>query len=189
MTGLDKIIDRINEDSQNSVKSIENSAKLEAEKIISEAETEAENKASAILDAARASAHFISERAASSADIEIKRRVLAKKQEKISEVIENAREKLKKLDDVKYFEILSDLLGKYKTGDGGKLILSAKDKARLPKGFDLKGLSLSETDGEFDGGFVLVYGNIEINCTFDALFEGAYDELSDTVNKIMFGSR
>lgn len=189
MTGLDKIINRINEDSKNSVESIENSARLEAEKIISEAETEAENKASAILDAARVSAHLISERAASSADIEVNRRVLAKKQEVISGVIESAREKLKNLDDDKYFEIIEDLLEKHKTGDGGKLILSAKDKARLPKGFDLKGLSLSETDGEFDGGFVLVYGNIEINCTFDALFEGAYDELSDTVNKIMFGSR
>lgn len=188
MTGLDKIIDKINEDSKNSVESIENSARCEAEKIISEAEAEAENKASAILDAARASAQLISERAASSADIEVKRRVLAKKQEIISDVIEKAKGKLKNLGDDEYFEIIASLLEKYKTGGSGMLIMSEKDKARLPEGFDFKGLSLSETGGEFDGGFVLVYGNIEINCTFDALFEGAYDELSDTVNKIMFGS-
>ena len=187
MTGLDKIIDRINEDSKNSVENIENSARLEAKRIISEAETEAESKASEILDAARVSARLISERAASSADIEVKRRVLSKKQEIISKVIENSRKKLKNLDDDKYFEIMADLLGKYKAGDGGSLILSKKDKMRLPKDFDFKGLSLSETDGKFDGGFVLVYGNIEINCTFDALFEGAYEELSDMVNKIMFG--
>ena len=188
MTGLDKIIDRINEDSQNSVKSITAEAKLEADRIISEAEAAADEREAAVLEDAEKRANSISERAASSADIEIKRKILSKKQEIIANTIKDAKQKLKELDDEKYFDVVGKLLVKYKTGDAGEIVFSAKDKKRIPKDFDFCGLSVSEKDGDFDGGFVLVYGNIEINCTFDALFEGAYDELSDMVNKIMFGS-
>ena len=76
MTGLDKIIDRINEDSQNSVKSITAEAKLEADRIISEAEAAADEREAAVLEDAEKRANSISERAASSADIEIKRKIL-----------------------------------------------------------------------------------------------------------------
>ena len=38
-----------------------------------------------------------------------------------------------------------------------------------------------------DGGFILKYGNIEINSSFDAIFDENKEELIDIVNKC-FGS-
>jgi V/A-type H+-transporting ATPase subunit E len=37
-----------------------------------------------------------------------------------------------------------------------------------------------------DGGFILKYGNIEINSSFDALFEENEEELVDIVNKMLW---
>ena len=37
-----------------------------------------------------------------------------------------------------------------------------------------------------DGGFILVYGGIEENCSIDAVFAEKRDELLDQVRKILF---
>ena len=37
-----------------------------------------------------------------------------------------------------------------------------------------------------DGGFILIYGGIEENCTIKALFDAKRDELSDKVNRQLF---
>ena len=38
-----------------------------------------------------------------------------------------------------------------------------------------------------DGGFLLVYGGIEENCTIRAVFDSKREELSDHVNRLLFG--
>ena len=40
---------------------------------------------------------------------------------------------------------------------------------------------------ETDGGFLLVYGGIEENCTLKAVFSAKREELSDQVNRMLFG--
>ena len=37
-----------------------------------------------------------------------------------------------------------------------------------------------------DGGFILIYGGIEENCSIDAMFAEKRDELLDQVRKILF---
>ena len=48
-------------------------------------------------------------------------------------------------------------------------------------------LSLSRDAKEMSGGFILVYGGIEENCTIRALFDAERDELSDKVHGLLFG--
>lgn len=188
MTGLERIIERITADSEIAVKNIINSAETEADKIISEAEEKATADAAEIIRNAEKKAGIIIERAISSADAERRRSVLLKKQEIISDIISEAKKRLKELPDEEYFSVVEKLIATYKIRGGGEVIFSAADKKRLPEGFDAKGMTVSEKNGEFDCGFILDYGNIEVNCTFDALFAGKYDELSDIVNGIVFGS-
>ena len=38
-----------------------------------------------------------------------------------------------------------------------------------------------------DGGFLLVYGGIEENCTIRAVFDAGREEMSDRVNRMLFG--
>ena len=48
-------------------------------------------------------------------------------------------------------------------------------------------LKVSEKPEKMDGGFLLVYGGIEENCTIRAVFDSKREELSDQVNRLLFG--
>ena len=68
-----------------------------------------------------------------------------------------------------------------------------KDLSRLPAGFAEKisdatngKLKVSSEPKNIDGGFILAYGDIEINCSFDALISEKIDVIKDTLNKIIF---
>ena len=45
---------------------------------------------------------------------------------------------------------------------------------------------VSKEPKDMDGGFVLVYGGIEENCTIRAMFDAKRDELSDIVHRLLF---
>ena len=101
------------------------------------------------------------------------------------------------LDDEKYFEMLEKLLEKHALAEDGTICFSEKDLERMPEGFPEKiksiaasqggSLTLSEKPEKVDGGFLLVYGGIEENCTIRAVFDSKREELSDQVNRLLFG--
>ena len=74
--------------------------------------------------------------------------------------------------------------------------LSAEDLERLPAGFEealnekLKAagasVTLNNTPAKISKGFILAYGDIEINCSFEALFEARREELKELVCGILF---
>ena len=48
--------------------------------------------------------------------------------------------------------------------------------------------SVKEGNDTIRGGFVLLYGGIEENCTFKAMFDSKKGELSDKVHVLLFHS-
>ena len=78
----------------------------------------------------------------------------------------------------------------------GEMVLSPRDRERLPADFPGKlqevlpeGASLTisaRTEPGIQGGFLLVYGGIEENCTFRALFDAKEEELQDLANRVLF---
>ncbi len=89
------------------------------------------------------------------------------------------------------------MVKKYAHNKSGKILFSAADKARLTKDFEnsLKqcleakvgaALTIASEEPPFEGGFLLVYGDIEENCSFDALFAEERDNLQDKVNSLLF---
>ena len=44
----------------------------------------------------------------------------------------------------------------------------------------------SKTPCDLPDGFLLVYGGIDVNCTFDALFEAEADALQDIAGGLLF---
>lgn len=122
---------------------------------------------------------------------------LSAKQEVIGEIINEAYERLLNLEDEKYFAVIKKMLEDNVISEKGEIIFSARDRQRMPKGFEdvIKNVAL-EKGGELvmsdeirsiDGGFVLVYGGIEENCTFKAMLEASREELHDMVNGKLFG--
>ena len=78
----------------------------------------------------------------------------------------------------------------------GKICFSKKDLDRIPSDFEAKASDIAKEKGgsltvdkepaDIADGFILKYGDIEENCTFDAIFEAKRDELRDLVNKNLF---
>lgn len=195
MAGLDKIIERIAQDSAAKCDSIIFEAQSEAQKIKDAAAKQAEDDKAAIVEAANKEAKAIVDMAESGAELEGKKTLLATRVEIIEKAIDVASEKLGVMPDDEYFAALYALVKKYAQGGEGIMHLSKKDLGRLPKDFDKKineglekgaKISVAKTPADISDGFVLVYGDIEINCTFEALVADARDAIKDELYSIIF---
>ena len=197
MSGLDKMKARILEEAQSTAREIIGKAKADADAAVQAAEESAEAEAAEILARARRDAADYGMRVDSSMDMQRKQALLAAKQEVIGGVLKAAYDAVMDLDDEKYFEMLEKLLEKNTLPEAGEIRFSAKDLGRMPAGFPdriknidaSKGgsLTVSEKPEKMDGGFLLVYGGIEENCTISAVFASKREELSDQVNRLLFG--
>lgn len=197
MSGLDKMKARILEEAQSSAKEIIDKANAEADAAVQAARESAEAEAAKIMERAEHDAADYGVRVDSSMDMQRKQGLLAAKQEVIGGVLEAAYNAVMNLDDIKYFEMLEKLLEKHALPEAGVICFSAKDLGRMPAGFPEKvkniavskggSLTVSEKPEKMDGGFLLVYGGIEENCTISAVFASRREELSDRVNRLLFG--
>lgn len=196
MTGLDKIIGRIKGESDAAAAQVLEKAKAEADKILGEAKVEAARECVKIEhDSAAAVADRLA-RAKSAADLQKRKTILAKKQSLIGEVIEKAKQSLETLPDAEYFDFILKLAARAAWAEEGKILFSKKDLDRLPDGFEEKLAAAAEARGgklavsketrTIDGGFVLVYGGVEENCSLTALFESAHENLQDKVQELLF---
>lgn len=196
MSGLEKMKYQILDEANHSAEEQLAKAKARAEEIIQKAKAEAEEESLKISQKSDAAVQTYAERIKSSCDMQRKKSLLQAKQEVISEVLAQAYEKVLQLDDTAYFDMIRRMLVRYvRTGDG-VIWFSKKDLKRMPGGFETeiqetaksKGgtLALSKEPKDMTGGFILVYGGIEENCTIKAMFESQKDELSDHVHGLVF---
>ncbi len=196
MSGLEKIIDQIQRDAATACAEIQ--AKTDAEKaeILAKAtDTCAKIDAQASADAEVLRADLLS-RGKSSAQMQRKNRILTAKQAMIQDIIAQSREKLSNLPAIDYFVLLLKLARKYAQKGDGVVYLSQSDLDRAPAYFPGKlneigqekggTLVLSDTPRDIGGGFILAYGGIEENCSFEALFEADKERLQDIVRARLF---
>lgn len=194
MAGLDKIIERIQKNSEINCDSILNDAQKQAEEL--RAASEAKSKADVEKIAAetdRKSKEII-DSAHSGSELEEKKEILSAKIEIIDSVIDQVAQTLKDLPDDKYFDAIYKLAGKYARPEEGVMYLSQKDLDRLPADFEKTlnskleqgSIKVSKDPRDLDGGFVLSYGGIEINCSFAALIKESEDDIKDELSRILF---
>ncbi|MBO4941758.1 MAG: V-type ATP synthase subunit E [Clostridia bacterium] len=192
MTGLSNILDRIENESVKKAEEIILKANNEADKMIFAAKKEAQE----ILDDYKAKTEKktteILSRIKASDEIEKKRAELFKKQEIIKTVLATAQNEIKSQSNDDYFDFLGKILTKYAQDQNGTVVLSNRDFESMTKSFkDIlqeKGLAAKAGNLSDRNGFVIVYGNIEINCTVNAIFDAEAEELSDMLNKFLFDS-
>ncbi len=196
MAGIDKIIEEILKDGRAQAKEKTDAAEKQAEEIRAAAEAEAKALADEADARTQREKEQILERAQSSGDMQKRQTLLSAKQEVISSVLEQAYERLLALETDSYFAFLESLLEQHALPKEGLLYLNEKDKSRMPAGFEDRikeaaagkggSLRLAEESKELDGGFVLVYGGIEENCSLSALFRDKRDELADLAGSLLF---
>lgn len=120
--------------------------------------------------------------------------ILATKVDIINKTIDEAEKKLANMPEDEYFAALYALVKKYSQAAEGEMLLSSNDLGRLPKDFESKinegladgaKITVRKTATNISQGFILVYGDIEINCTFDALIDDARDDIKDELYSII----
>lgn len=197
MTGLEKITNRILEDAGRQAGEIRAAAEAEAEEILRETRDSLEKMREEADESLQLEQKNRRARAESSAALKKRQMLLAAKQEMISGLIEKARETLLNMEDREYFALIEKMAECFLLSGEGEICFSEKDLGRLPKDFEdtlqkaagKKGgtIKLSQHPFSISGGFVLVYGGVEENCSFEALFAARRDELSDKVSGLLFG--
>ncbi|MGE5613396.1 MAG: V-type ATP synthase subunit E [Bacillota bacterium] len=199
MTGTDKIKSKIMEDAKAKALQTEEQAKAEAGDIIDQAKREAALKEAEILKKAESDGMDLYKRMLAVAELEGRKSILGAKQDMISLAFKTAMEKLCALPDNEYQRLIEDMTVKSAITGEGEILLSEKDAKRMDAGFieninrrlENSGksgkLSLSAKTVRTAGGFILKYGDMEINSTFEILFGVIRPELEQEVVKILFG--
>ena len=193
MTGLEKIVNRIQLDSQNAIDGIKAKSASQCNSLIDKAESEAQ----AILSKSKAEAEQkyedIINRAHSVSSLEERKIMLLTKQEIIKTMISNTRNNILSLSDKKYFEIIYKLVEKYSENSTGVISFNKTDLSRLPADFTKKVNALSEGEislnpesAKIDGGFILTYGGGDVNCSISTLINDNIESISDSVAHLLF---
>lgn len=196
MTGLDKIISQILEDAGNEAQEISRKAKSGSEEILAEARDVCKKIAAENDVKLAGEATSYMERIKSNAELKKRQAVLLAKQQVISEMLNQAYEALLQKEGQEYFALIGKMLDKFVLPKEGEIYFSKKDLERMPQGFEAeiekaassKGgrLTLVREPMNIDGGFILVYGGTQENCSFRALIAARRDELSDKVHALLF---
>lgn len=197
MTGLEKILSAIEADAKHAADIILRQAEQEAEQILAAAKAEADMKSAEIAGKSDAARKAVLSRAESAAALQEKKILLEAKQQIISSIINKARQSLDSIPDQEYTQLILKMVSKYAHNKPGRILFSSADRKRLPSDLDKKiiealkdkeaaALTVFEESAGIGGGFLLIYGDIEENCTFDALFATAKEDLQDKINAYLY---
>ncbi len=192
MTGLETILSQIHLEAQQKADKTLAEAQSRAEKIVEQAKRQAEEIAEKARQKAELEATEQEKRSNSAAQLAAKQSILQEKQVLIGQVLAAAKTELLALPEEEYFHLILQMMQQYAQPEYGELVLSEKDLARMPKSFPkaLKkvqpDLNISEQTADISGGFLLVYGGVQINCGFDALFAAAEDTMRGRAHEILF---
>ena len=136
------------------------------------------------------------QRAKTEGEMEVKRLLLRTKTELIDETIAMALRRLRELPDGDYFNVLQTLALSYARKGEGELLLSQRDLQRLPADFadTLNGMlknqgaqvHIGAQYAKIADGFLLAYGDIEVNCSFEALLEASLEQVKDALSRELF---
>lgn len=199
MNGIQKIIERIEAD-----------AAAEQTQIIAEAEARCAEIEAKYAEAAQAEYQKIItggeklarqrlERRASVAAIDAKKQVLATKQEMVLAAFEHAARLLAELPDEQYIPLFARLASDASRTGTELLAFSAQDASRVGEAVKEaanallrragKGanLTISPDTRNIRGGVIVINGDIETNCSLDALVSMHRNALSSKVAEKLFG--
>jgi len=198
MTGTEKIKSKIIEDAKAKALSIEEQAKQEAGMLIEQASAEAEQKRAELLEKAKADGEALYKRLIAVAELDGRKDILRTKQEIIDEAFQKAMEKICMMADKDYQALLEGMIAEAAGNESGEIMLSEKDAKRVDSHFidninrriadsGKNGtVKLSNRFIKTAGGFILKCGEVEINSTFEILFDMLRTELEPDIVKILF---
>ncbi len=195
MSGLDKILNEIRTAASAEAGDIVKQAQQKADSLLDEAQAEADAQAAALSKETDRQIAEIESGRVSALQLQKRQKTLETKQQLLAETLEKARRSLYDLPTEDYAALLVRLAATHAQPGEGVMLLNQQDQERLPASFVKQvneplpqgtAITMASKTRPIDGGFVLQYGDIEINCSFEAIFDANKDDFTDTIQGILF---
>ena len=196
MSGLEKMIQQIEAEAKQKAEQILAEAEEQAEQIRKDEAAACEQELAKIAEKSTRDIAVQQQKIASNMEQKQRLALLETKQEIIGQSIGQALQSVQDKPDAEYFDLIRTIARRYVRPQAGEIVFSQRDLDRMPKGLPEElaeiakekggSLTLSSKTRQTDGGFVLIYGGIEENCTFPALFESHREQLQDKVHALLF---
>ena len=193
MNGLEKIVARMEADTQAACDALAASAAENAAAILRDCQAQADavTRDSAQRAAAQAAEHL--EHLNGSSQLACRQRVLAAKQQLIDEAFARTAQALAALPQADYIDLLAALAAENGSGDE-ELLLSARDReavgAAVVDAANAKrpgaAFRLSDETRDTGGGLVLRRDRVELNCSFTEKLRQLRQEESSAVAQLLF---
>ncbi len=197
MSGLDKIVEEIHRQAEAEAVQILNKADEYCKTYMEEVHKKVQEEVEEYNKKALTERTLYEEKTRSGGAFMERNSILKVKQQCISEVINEAQNKIRNLPAKEYFGFFEKILKTNVQPQNGIMKMSADDLKRMPDNFEENIKRIAETCGgtltvsrqpiSVKDGFVLVYGEVEENCTLKALFDTNIDKLKDIANEALFG--
>ncbi len=196
MTGIEKIKSMIAEESQKRCEMILSNGAAEVKNILSSSRKEAAKISDKIVRKAEKEAELISLKAKSEAEAITRNRFLDICNAILNDIISASYEEIEKMNDEEYFDLIKKLF--VKNSDLGEctMFFNGFDLGRLPEDFEIKlnseifekgAVYISKQAIDIENGFILSYGNVQVNCTFRSIFDENMERLKDMLFSYLFG--
>ena len=193
MNGIEKITRLIESEAQAEIDAILAKAREEAAAISARYQSQAEAESSDLDARNKRAAAEREERLVSVAQMESRKVTLRVKQEMVEKAYDLALEKLCSMPEDQYIEVLAILMLQASATGKEEVILSAEDRSRVGAAAVEKAnrsagkqLVLSDETRPIQGGFIMVDGDVEINCAFETLVRLQREKMEKEVAQVLF---
>jgi len=198
MENIEKIIRRIESDTQLEIDAVDAETKAKCDEIAAMYAEKANEQYLQALEEGKKKCEARSARIQSTADMEAKKSILAFKQEMVSKAFDLSQQKLAELKGEKYINFLVAQAASAARYGTEELVFNSKDKAEygaaVVKGANAalaaKGISgaltLADESRDILGGLIVKQGDIETNCTTASLMQLYRNELASQVAEMLF---
>ena len=193
MSGLEKIINEIQNKADAEAAEILNAAKKDCDAYLAKQKKAVAGEVADFEKKALQERELYQSKADSGADFLTRNELLKAKQNNIELVLDRAYQKMVSLPEQEYFAMILKILDENVLPKEGEICFGEKDLARMTEHLEQEiqntarqkggSLKVSKNAAPISDGFILKYGMIEENCTFKALFDANREQLKDVASR------
>lgn len=195
MSGIDNIVQKINEDNQQKIKQLQENTAIQIEEINALEDKKAQDAIDKLTIDTDKKIAEIERNAKSSAEMANRQELLTVRQEMLSVAFDNALETMKTMDDSKKKAYVKAMILEAASGDEQIVAYSADSifndsflgeiNSALVAAGKKGNMSYALTADKIDG-VILKNGGMEINLTYEAIIKQIKGEIDFEVSKILF---
>jgi len=195
---LEKILEKIIQDSEQEIRKILDEAKSRAAQIVEEGKREAEKIIQELTREGEDNARKAGERIVTLASLESRKRILGEKQRILEELYLEVENRVRNLNGRDYRELVKRImLESCQTGEE-LVVVGEKDRRRigqelirsvnteLEKAGKKGNLKLSSEAASIPDGFILKSGKVEINNSWESILRSLREKTEDEVIRLLF---